>query len=108
MTLPPAEGRGGRVVHVAGRLDASSAPVLRRALLALDQECGRGATLVIDLSGVESCDAAGLAPLLLARRRAVSRSYGLALGAPSRAVERTLATHHLTATFTVLVADQPG
>lgn len=104
VTLHPAGATGGRVVQLTGRLDASTAPDLRRLLLELDHTCSRDALLSLDLSEVDAADAAGLAPLVLAHRRALSRSYVLALVAPSEAVERVLRLHHLSATFTVLAA----
>lgn len=102
VTLHPVGAAGGRVVQLTGRLDASSAPDLRRLLLQLDHTCSRGALLALDVAGIDAADAAGLAPLVLAHRRALSRSYVLALAAPSEPVERVLRTHHLQATFTVL------
>ncbi len=108
VTLHPAEVTGGRVVHLSGRLDAAAAPELRRVLLELDHVCSRGEVLVVDLSAVGEADAAGFGPLILAHRRAASRSYVLALAAPSPAVERVLRVHHLSSTFTILALDQPG
>jgi anti-anti-sigma factor len=102
VTLHPAGATGGRVVQLTGRLDAWTAPDLRRLLLELDHRCSREALLIVDLAGIHTADAAGLAPLVLAHRRALSRSYVLALAAPSDTVERVLRTHHLHATFTVL------
>lgn len=108
VTLHPAEATGGRVVQLSGRLDAAAAPDLRRLLLELDHVCSRGAVLVVDLSAVDEADPAGLAPLVLAHRRASSRSYVLALAAPSPAVERVLRVHHLNATFTILATAEPS
>ena len=108
VTLHPAGATGGRVVQLTGRLDASTAPDLRRLLLELDHTCSRDAQLVVDVAGIEAADAAGLAPLVLAHRRALSRSYVLALAAPSGAVDTVLRVHHLSATFTVLATAQRG
>ncbi len=105
--LHPAEATGGRVVQLTGRLDAAAAPELRRLLLELDHVCSRGATLVVDLAGIDEADPAGLAPLVLAHRRAAGRSYVLALAAPSPAVERVLRVHHLNATFTIMAVAEP-
>ena len=108
MTLHPAGDTGGRVVQLVGRLDATTAPDLRRLLLELDHTCSRDALITLDLRGIDEADAGGLAPLVLAHRRALSRSYVLALTAPSEAVERVLRTHHLHATFTILTSAQPN
>jgi len=60
------------VVVPVGRLDAISAPDLRvRCERLLDDRCER---LIIDLSGVEFCDSAGLAALVGALKR--SRAAG--------------------------------
>ena len=104
VTLHPVGDTGGRVVQLTGRLDATTAPDLRRLLLELDHTCSRDSLITLDLSGIDEADAGGLAPLVLAHRRALSRSYVLALAAPSESVERVLRIHHLHATFTILAS----
>jgi anti-anti-sigma factor len=96
--LPEGES-GGRVVQLAGRLDAGTAAELRAALWELDRESRAGDLVLLDLSRVEQVDAVGLAPLVLGQRRATARSYAIALMAPSEPVVTLLARTHLTATF---------
>jgi anti-anti-sigma factor len=76
------------VVHVAGELDASTAPDLRAALDSPSEQAPT--TLVIDLSAVTFLGAAGLSVLIAAQRRADDTQHTLALITGPHCVERIL------------------
>jgi anti-anti-sigma factor len=68
------------VVAIHGELGLTSAGSLRdRLLIALHNTA---VPMVIDLSGVATCDAAGLAPLVGARRRGRLHGIPVSLAAP--------------------------
>ncbi|GLZ09721.1 hypothetical protein Acsp03_71870 [Actinomadura sp. NBRC 104412] len=68
------------LVRVRGDLDIATAPVLREQLIAALRP--RTGPLILDLSGVSFCDAAGLAVLIGIQRRAVARGIVMLLAAP--------------------------
>ncbi|MFB4320488.1 STAS domain-containing protein [Actinomadura sp. 21ATH] len=68
------------LVEVRGELDTATAPALREALFrALRPGTG---PLILDLSGLSFCDAAGLSVLVDARLRADARGIVMLLAAP--------------------------
>lgn len=76
------------VVALHGELDMVTAPALHEGLLALlDAE---QKTLVLDLSHLWFCDAAGLSALLGAWHRALSLGVSMRLAAPRSKVARVL------------------
>ncbi|MFI1100589.1 STAS domain-containing protein [Streptomyces melanogenes] len=92
---PPTHGTGGRVVvTVRGRLGLTTVPRLRERLLRVSH--GPGSLLVLDLSGVTSCDALGLGLLVATARRARSFGGGLCLLAPSPSAAAALGAAGLT------------
>ncbi len=76
------------VLTLRGELDLTSAPAFARELKTA--ESGNPRQLVIDLSGLEFMDSTGLRALLLARERAQSDGYQLALRRGPRQVQRVL------------------
>jgi len=64
----------GNVLHIAGTLEIREAEELLRALRDFVQQEGQP---VIDLSGVESCDTAGLQLLCSARKTAAAAGKAL-------------------------------
>ncbi|WP_160330219.1 STAS domain-containing protein [Streptomyces roseifaciens] len=105
---PPSGGPRDRVLVVRGRLDLSGVPRLRERLLHVSHR--PGSRLVLDLSGVTSCDALGLG-LLVATARCARYSGGdLCLVAPCPAVARALKASGLSRILPVFPGfdGQPG
>ncbi|MFI6686351.1 STAS domain-containing protein [Streptomyces sp. NPDC050485] len=89
-----------RAVVVTGSLGLTTVPDVRKRLL---RACdGPGIRLLLDLSGVTSCDTLGLGLLIAAARRARSLGSGLRLVAPSPAVVDALGTSGLIRFFRIL------
>jgi anti-anti-sigma factor len=87
------------VVRLRDALDAATAPALRERLIGL---LGPGLRLlVLDLSGVPSCDSAGLAVLIGAQRRASLLGIVLRLAAPSLPVAKLLRLTGLDRSLTI-------
>ncbi|MGI5164381.1 STAS domain-containing protein [Spirillospora sp. CA-253888] len=85
----PVQGRAGRtIVALHGELDIASAPELRTHLLGTLQHSAR--LLILDLGEVTFCDAAGLAVLVAAGRRATEAGVTLHLANPRPQVTRLL------------------
>ncbi|MFF1477110.1 STAS domain-containing protein [Streptomyces sp. NPDC058301] len=93
LSLPRAT-EGCAVITVSGHLDLTTVPRLRERLLRVPH--GPGKLLVVDLSGVTSCDALGLGLLVATARRARSFGGGLCLLAPSHSAAAALGTAGLT------------
>ena len=94
-TSPPAESRpeagppaDRTIVRLDGALDAAAADALRERLIGLLQPGIR--LLVLDLSGVPSCDSAGLAVLIGAERQSRVLGAVMRLAAPSAPVAKLL------------------
>ncbi|WP_425543599.1 STAS domain-containing protein [Streptomyces luteireticuli] len=85
---------------VRGRLDLFGVPGLRERLLRVSHS--PGSRLVLDLSGVTSCDALGLGLLVAAARHARYSGGDLCLLAPCPAVARTLKASGLSRILPVL------
>ncbi|MQY04587.1 STAS domain-containing protein [Actinomadura macrotermitis] len=99
VTLTSRHLPGHTVIALSGELDLATTAALReRMLVALDQAA---APVVVDLSGVSFCDAAGLALLVGARRRARAHRLGLSLAAPRPPVRKLLRITGLDRAFTV-------
>ncbi|GGX69922.1 STAS domain-containing protein [Streptomyces hiroshimensis] len=96
------------MLTVRGRLDLSGVPRLRERLLHVSHS--PGSRLVLDLSGVTSCDALGLGLLVAAARRARDSGGDLCLVAPRPAVARALKASGLSRLLPVLPGNdgQPG
>lgn len=76
------------VVAISGQIDFTSAAFLRdRLLIALHDTT---IPMIIDLSEVSSCDAAGLAPLVGARRRGRLHGIPVSLVAPQPSLSLVL------------------
>lgn len=76
------------IATLSGNLDVATAPALRERLTALlHPGIGR---LVLDLSEVKFCDAAGLAVLIGTQRRATREGITVHLAAPHRQVTKVL------------------
>lgn len=76
------------VLTLRGELDLTSAPAFERELRAAESRPLR--LVVIDLSALEFMDSTGLRALLVARERAQSDGYELALRRGPRQVQRVL------------------
>lgn len=94
--LPP----GGRVIlRLRDALDIDAAPGLRERLIGVLQR-GPG-LLILDLSGVPSCDVVGLAVLIGTQRRARALGIEMRLAAPSLPVAKVLRSTGLDRSFTI-------
>jgi len=94
--VPPADHT---VVRLGGTLDVAAAPALRERLLGV---LHRGTSLLIlDLSGVLSCDASGLAVLIGTQRRARLLGSAVRLIAPSPPVAKLLRSSGLDRSFAI-------
>jgi anti-anti-sigma factor len=78
------------IARLCGELDIATAPTLRERLAALLRPNMR--LLVFDLSEIWFCDAAGLAVLIGAQRRATLLGTPLRLAAPRRQIAKVLHT----------------
>lgn len=97
--LRPVPPGGRTVVSLRGGLGFTAAPVLREHLAGvLRRSTG---LLILDLSHVTSCDAAGLAVLLGTRRRAGLLGIAVRLAAPSLPVSKALEATGLKRNFTI-------
>jgi anti-anti-sigma factor len=93
----PSSGR--TIVRLRGALDIDAAPALRERLIDV---LHRGAgLLVLDLSGVLSCDTSGLAVLIGTQRRARLLGSVVLLAAPSLPVVKVLRSTGLDRSFTI-------
>lgn len=92
------------VISVTGEIDLYTAPRLQSELMAA--LVPEGATLVVDMSGVEFCDSTGINVLLTAHRAAEARNGKLLLASPGSAVRKVLQVTGLESFFTVL--DEPA
>jgi anti-anti-sigma factor len=96
---------GRTIVRLRGALDFDAAPALRERLIDV---LHRGAgLLVLDLSGVLSCDASGLAVLIGTQRRARLLGIMVRLAAPSPPIAKLLRSTGLDRSFTIC-PDLPG
>ncbi|PKV83460.1 anti-anti-sigma factor [Streptomyces sp. TLI_146] len=94
---PPPAARGTEgcvVITVRGRLGLTTLPRLRERLVRVSH--GPANPLVLDLSGVTSCDALALGLLVATARRARSFGGGLCLLAPSPSATAALGAAGLT------------
>lgn len=96
---PSVPSTGRTVIRLNGGLDLAAAPELREQLIDV---LHRGTeALVLDLSHVRSCDAAGLAVLIGTQRRARLLGTKVSLLAPSVPVTRVLRSTGLDHSFTI-------
>ncbi|MCW2935132.1 MAG: Anti-anti-sigma regulatory factor (antagonist of anti-sigma factor)-like protein [Actinomycetia bacterium] len=94
---------GRTIVRLRDALDIDAAHELRERLIdVLDRGAG---LLVLDLSGVPSCDVVGLAVLIGTQRRARQRGIEVRLAAPSPAVVKVLSSTGLYRSFTICPDD---
>ncbi|WP_424887418.1 STAS domain-containing protein [Streptomyces sp. XH2] len=93
------------MLTVRGILNLAGVPGLRERLLHVSP--GPGSRLVLDLSGVTSCDALGLGMLVAAARRARSSGGDLCLVAPCPAVTQALKVSGLSRILPVLPGPTP-
>ena len=87
------------VISVRDGLDFTAAPALRERLIDVLHR-GTG-LLILDLSHVTSCDAAGLAVLIGTQRRSRSIGITMRLVAPSLPVTKVLDSTGLKRAFTI-------
>jgi anti-anti-sigma factor len=90
---------GSTIARLRGNLDFTTAPAVRERLRELVSTSAK--LLVIDLSGVSSSDAAGLAVLIGAQRRARARGITVCLAAPRTEVAELLRVTGLDSTLTI-------
>jgi anti-anti-sigma factor len=84
------------VATVAGDVDLAAHP---RFQAEADAWAGKGADVVLDLSGVTFMDSMGLRVLVELRQAVVDAGHAFALAAPSRPVDRVLALAGLDKLF---------
>jgi anti-anti-sigma factor len=97
---PRSVPRGGHIiVSLRDDLDFAAAPALRERLI--DVLNGGADLLILDLSDVPSCDAAGLAVLIGTQRRARLLGISMRLVAPSLPVSKVLSSTGLERNFTI-------
>ena len=87
------------IARLEGDLDIAATPVLRERLLSVPGPGMR--LLIIDLSGVSFCDAAGLAVLIGAQRRTIARGIVVRLAAPRPQLAKLLRITGLDRSFTI-------
>jgi len=112
-TLTALRQPASTIAGLHGALDTTTAPVLRerlRGVLSPGVEL-----LIIDLSGVSSCDVAGLAMLIGTQRRATARGITVRLASPSPQIAELLRVTGLDRSLTIcatladaLPAQRPG
>jgi anti-anti-sigma factor len=90
---------GSTIARLRGNLDFTTAPAVRERLREMLSTSAK--LLVIDLSGVSSSDAAGLAVLIGAQRRARARGITVRLAAPRPEVAELLRVTGLDSTLTI-------
>jgi anti-anti-sigma factor len=90
---------GCATLRLRAALDIEGAPELRERLIGVLQRGPR--VLILDLSGVPSCDVAGLAVLIGAQRRARQLGIEVRLAAPSLPVAKVLRSTGLDRSFTI-------
>ena len=95
MTTTVVSNPPSATVALDGEIDISTAPAIRRFLLAAISD--GNAHLAVDMSGITFIDAAGIGVLVAAANRAREAGGGLSLLAPSRQVRRLLDILHLDA-----------
>jgi anti-anti-sigma factor len=101
---PPVPSSDRTVIRLDGGLDLAAAPELREQLIDV---LHRGTELLIlDLSHVRSCDAAGLAVLIGTQRRARLLGTKVRLLAPSSPVTQVLRSTGLDRSFTIHPVNQ--
>jgi anti-anti-sigma factor len=96
---PAAPHTGRTIVRLTDALDLAAAPALREHLIDVLHRATD--PLVLDLSHVPSCDAAGLAVLIGTQRRAGLLGIGMRLAAPSLPVRNVLRSTGLCRSFTI-------
>jgi anti-sigma B factor antagonist len=92
-------GRDVRVLAVRGEIDLASAPLLSTKLNAAVRAGAGG--VVVDLSGAELVDSAGISVLLNALRRMTRARRRLALVCPPGPVLQALGSTRLDTTFVI-------
>jgi anti-anti-sigma factor len=97
--LAPAPPADRTIVRLGGALDFAAAPGLRERLLGVLHR--GGSLLILDLSGVVSCDASGLAVLIGTQRRAGLLGGAVRLAAPSPPVAKLLRSTGLDRSFAI-------
>lgn len=90
---------GLTIARLKGDLDIATTPALRERLLSALSPGVR--LLVIDLSGVSFCDAAGLAVLIGTQRRARARGITVRLVAPRPQMAKLLSITGLDCSLTI-------
>jgi len=95
-SVPPG---GHIIVSLCDDLDFAAAPALRERLIDVLHRCTD--LLILDLSHVPSCDAAGLAVLIGTQRRARLLGITMRLVAPSLPVTKVLDSTGLKRAFTI-------
>jgi len=95
-SVPPG---GHTIVSLCDDLDFAAAPALRERLIDVLHRCTD--LLILDLSHVPSCDAAGLAVLIGTQRRAGLLGITMRLVAPSLPVTKVLDSTGLKRAFTI-------
>lgn len=98
-SLPAARRPACTIARLRGDLDITTTPAVRKRLLGM---LGPGVRLlIIDLSEVSFCDAAGLAVLIGTQRRAAARRITVRLAAPRPQTAKLLRITGLDRSLTI-------
>jgi len=92
------EEQGATVIAFQGDVDLQSSPEARKALL---EAVGRGAGVLVDLSGVEYIDSSGVASLVESYQKARKQNQGYVLVSVSEGARRVLELARLDKVFTL-------
>lgn len=93
------QATGHTVLSVSGELDITTTAALRDRMVDILKDTT--APVIIDLSAVTFCDAAGLALLVGAQRRAKPHGFAVTLAGPRRNVSKLLRITGLDRAFAV-------
>jgi anti-sigma B factor antagonist len=85
LTITEADENGVAVLAVRGELDLASAPLVKQAL---EHAGAPGATVRLDLGGIEFMDSTGMRAIIEATRQAAAGGWTLQLGRAPAAVQR--------------------
>ncbi|WP_406091568.1 STAS domain-containing protein [Streptomyces sp. NBC_01013] len=99
LTITARDAATGPVLEIAGDLDHSTAPELRRVVDRLPVTGGQ--LLVLDMADVQFCDSSGISALLAARNLAMEKGGDIALAAVPANTARILRIIGLDRVFTL-------
>ncbi|MFI6816082.1 STAS domain-containing protein [Nonomuraea sp. NPDC050328] len=96
---------GDVLLHLAGELDSTTAPLFRAVFL--QAVASRPRHIEVDMRSLTFCDSAGLQALLATRDAAAAAGVGFHLAHVQGALQRVLSVTGLDAAFSVLTREDP-